>query len=601
MQELKKLFFYLKPFKKWVSISVFCHVMMAVFTVISIPMIIPFFHFLFSTTPSTDIQPSGALDIVGWLQYFFIKIIDTYGPNKTLVLTCVFLLVTIFLKNLFRYLAMYFMVPVRSGVAFDLRSQLYSSYINMSFDVQKDTNRGDLITRLNNDVNEIEWNVLRFIDTIFKSPIIIFGAIALMLSISVKMTLFVFLLMLFTGLVIGTLSRRLKKQSEELQNQMSQITNHLDYTLDGGFILKVYRSVTEWKNKFLSINNNVRTLFNSVVRRQELSSPLSEFLGVGVVVVLLWYGARSVMKGEIEPATFFAFVLAFYHVIEPLKSFSTAYYYIKKGAASMERIDNVLQRKNDLSFKANREFVFNEKIEFINVSAQYEDQAILNDISFEIKKGQKIALVGASGSGKSTIVRLLLNVIPVKGGEIRFDGVLVNEFDEKDIYSHIGFVTQSSFIYNDTIRNNILLGRKGISDEKIIQCLHLACAWEFVSKIDGQLDAWLSERGKNLSGGEKQRLTIARALVEDPQILIFDEPTSALDPQSEKMVSQAITNVLKDRTAIIIAHRLSTIKNVDNIFVIENGILVEKGNHTELSQGSGLYSKYVKIQSVDVN
>jgi len=600
MQEFKKLFSYLSPYRAKVVISVICHILMAIFTVISIPLIIPFFHFLFSTTPKSVERPDSLLKIVDWLQYYFIQLIDNFGPSKALIFTCIFLMATIFLKNLFRYLAMFFMVPVRSGIVRDLRNTLYTSFLNFSFDDQKQTQRGDLLTRINSDVQEIEWNILRFIDTILKSPIIIVGAILLMLSISYKLTAFVFVLMLFTVLVIGTLSRKLKRQSKDLQDGVSRLTSIIDETLDGVMMLNVYRVKDVWLKMFGGINNDVRDKFNKVVRRQELSSPLSEFLGVSVVVVLLWYGAKLVMRDELQPEAFFAFVLAFYHVIEPLKSFSTAYYYVKKGAASLERIEDIVDIEKDFDESRTQPFKFDRELSLEKVSYSYDDNKVLNEVSFKIKKGQKIALVGASGSGKSTITRLLLQVIKPDNGQLTIDGVGMWNIDKESLYKSIGFVTQQSFLYNESIRNNILLGRTNIDDAKIQACLRLACADEFVGQLQNGLDTVIGDRGSALSGGEQQRLTIARALLEDPEILILDEPTSALDPESEKVVSQAIINVLEDRTAIIVAHRLSTIKFVDYIFVLDKGMIVESGTHEELSSRNGIYANYVKIQSVDI-
>lgn len=598
MQDFKKLFNYLSPYRSKVILSVMCHVLMAIFTVISIPLIIPFFHFLFSTTPENVQRPDSYLKVVDWLQYYFIQLIDNFGANKALILTCVFLLATIFLKNLFRYLAMFFMVPVRSGIVRDLRNTIYSSFLNFSFDEQKDSQRGDLLTRINSDVQEIEWNILRFIDTILKSPIIIVGAILLMLSISYKLTAFVFVLMLFTVLVIGTLSRKLKRQSKDLQDGVSRLTSVIDETLDGVLMLNVYRVKNIWSKMFGGINNEVRDKFNKVVRRQELSSPLSEFLGVSVVVVLLWYGAKLVMNNELQPEAFFAFVLAFYHVIEPLKSFSTAYYYIKKGAASLERIEDIVIKDNVIFEKRDLAFTFNDELSLDKVSYSYDNTKVLNEISFKIKKGQKVALVGASGSGKSTITRLLLQIIKPDKGQLKLDALDMWKINKDDLYKSIGFVTQQPFLYNESIRNNILLGRTNIDDTKIEACLKLACADELVNQLSEGLDTIIGDRGSALSGGEQQRLTIARALLEDPEILILDEPTSALDPQSEKIVSQAIINILEDRTAIIVAHRLSTIKFVDYIFVLDKGMIVESGTHEELSQRNGIYANYVKIQSV---
>jgi subfamily B ATP-binding cassette protein MsbA len=573
--------------------------MMAVFTIISIPLIIPFFHFLFSTQPDQTEKPDKILDIIGWLQYYFLKIINEQGAIKALLICCVFIIVTIFLKNFFRYLALYIMVPVRSGVVRDLRQKLYASFMSLSFSQDRDQRRGDQMTRMANDVQEIEWNMLRFIDTLIKSPIIIVGAILLMLSISVKLSLFVVLLMAFTAIVIGTLSRQLKRQSSQLQERLSQITGTIDESLDGSLLIRIYGVTAYWKERFSKFNNAYRNKFNKVSRRQELSSPLSEFLGVTVVVALLWYGARLVMVDQLVPETFFAFVLAFYHVIEPLKSFTTAYYYIKRGGASLERIEaSISLTQNESRSIETESLKFEDRIEFKDVSFSYDDHKVLDGLNLSIGKSEKIALVGASGSGKSTIVRLLTKLIDCQEGEIEIDGVNIKRIKRQELYANIGFVSQQSFLFNDTIRNNITMGRPGFDDETIMKCLQLAYADTFVNRLPAGLDSMVGERGNLLSGGEKQRLTIARALLQDPAILILDEPTSALDPNSEQVVSRAITNVLKDRTAVIIAHRLSTIKNVNNIFVIDNGKVVEQGSHEKLIKKMGKYAQYVNIQSM---
>ena len=600
MRDFAKLFQLLRPYRYRVALSTVSHLLMAVFTIISIPLIIPFFHFLFATRPEQTEKPDSIFNIIDWLQYYFVQMINNLGAEKTLIYACVFIVITIFLKNLFRYLALYIMTPVRSAVARDLRSKLYESFMVFSFDQEKIRQRGDLLTRMGSDVQEIEWNMLRFIDTIIKSPIIIIGAVLLMLSISIKLSLFVVVLMIFTGLVIGTLSRRLKRQSSELQSKLSQITQSADESLDGAMLIKVYKVKKWWQSRFEGINEAYKSKFDSVTRRQELSSPLSEFLGITVVVALLWYGARLVMQNELEAETFFAFVIAFYHVIEPLKSFSTAFYYLRRGSASLERIEKLISESaDDERTDGNEPFKFEDSISFNNVSYAYAEKPVLKNLNLKLLKGEKIALVGPSGAGKSTIVRLILKVLNCEQGDILVDGTSLLSINRSELYGSIGYVSQHSFLFDDTVRNNISLGRSDISDEKIKQCLTLACADQFVGQLEQGLDTRIGEHGAKLSGGEKQRLTIARALVSDPELLIFDEPTSALDADSEKVVSQAITNVLEDRTAIIIAHRLSTIKNVNNIFVIDNGEVVEEGSHERLIEKQGKYARYVQIQSFD--
>ena len=581
-------------------ISTFSHLLMAVFTIISIPLIIPIFHFLFSTQPDQQEKPDSIFDIIEWLQYYFLQMINAFGSERTLVYSCLFILVAIFLKNLFRYLALYIMAPVRSNVVRDLRSELYQNIMALSFDAGQKQRRGDLITRISSDVQEIEWNMLRFVDTIIKSPIIIIGAVLLMLSISVKLSLFVVVLMLFTALVIGTLSKKLKRQSSDLQARLSDINTSIDENLDGSLFIRIYGVARKWKEKFEDHNSAYKTKFDKVTRRQELSSPLSEFLGVAVVVILLWFGATLVMADELRAETFFAFVLAFYHVIEPLKSFSTAYYYLKRGSASLDRILALSQNgKITVQDQGKTDIQFGQEISFENVSYAYDENTVLNGLNLRVKKGEKVAIVGPSGAGKSTLVRLLLKLIGPQEGQITIDNQPLNEISTESLYKQIGYVSQNPFLYQDTIRNNITLGREGIHDDLIWNALKLACADTFVANLNKGLDTLVGERGDLLSGGEKQRLTIARALVHNPSILIFDEPTSALDPESEKQVSQAIINVLEDRTAVVIAHRLSTIKFADKICVMEKGKIVEEGSHADLAAQKGLYANFVSFQSIE--
>lgn len=600
MRDFAKLIQLLKPYKYKVLLSSISHLLMAVFTIISIPLIIPIFHFLFATRPDQVEKPDNAFAIIDWLQYYFLQMLDSYGQQKTLIYACLFILLTIFLKNLFRYLALYIMVPVRSNVARDLRSRLFDGFLAFSFDESQRQSKGDLITRISSDVQEIEWNMLRFIDTMIKSPIIIIGAVMLMISISVKLSLFVVVLMVFTAVVIGTLSRRLKRQSANLQSRLSRINEIISDSLQGALHIRIYDVLTPWKKRFEDVNSSYKKKFDSVTRRQELSSPLSEFLGITVVVALLWYGAILVMDKQLAAETFFAFVIAFYHVIEPLKSFSTAYYYLKRGSASLERIDElsiaVDQGSDDVG---GVKFEFNNSLRFDDVSYAYGEKLVLRNLSFEIRKGEKVALVGPSGAGKSTLLRLILKILNVQSGKITIDDTNLDDISTSDLYKHLGYVSQHSFLYNDSLRNNITLGRKDISDDTIYKCLELAYAKKFVDALPKGLDSQIGEEGNTLSGGEKQRITIARALVHNPEILIFDEPTSALDPGSEQEVSQAVMNVLKDRTAIIIAHRLSTIKKVDHIYVLNEGQIIESGDHDSLSQSGGLYSQYADIQSTD--
>jgi subfamily B ATP-binding cassette protein MsbA len=573
---------------------------MALFTVISIPLIIPFFQVLFSRTPMMTSVPESKWDIIAWLEYFFVQVLETYGTDKAILMVCGAIAFTFLLKNLFRYLAMFFMVPVRSNIVRDLRYQLYTQYINYNFIQDQEHNKGDLISRITADVQEVEWSILRFIEIIFKSPIVIIGSITLMFSINVKLTMFVFVLMLFTGVVIGTLSKTLKKQSVALQDCLAKMTSSVDEGIDGAMMINVYQTDSYWQEKFSVINNTYRRLLNKVSWRQDLSSPLSEFMGVSVVVVLLWYGSHLVLNSELKPETFFAFIFAFYNVIEPSKSFSSAFYNIKKGIAAFERIDNVLSINsyNSDRITNGEKMSFKREIRFENVSFSYDDMKVLDNLSFTINACEKIALVGPSGAGKSTIKKLLLGYLKPDSGTIYVDGVDLSNVSMADWYQQLGIVSQKAFLYNDTVRNNVTLGRDGITDDQIWEAMKECFAYNFVQDMPLKLDTVVGDSGEMISGGEQQRLTIARALVANPSILIFDEPTSALDAESETKVSQAINNALEKRTAIVIAHRISTIKKMDRILVLDKGRVIESGNHNALVDKKGVYADYVSLQSI---
>ncbi len=600
MNNLKRLLSHLRPYKRNVVLSIISNVLLSVFTVVSIPLIIPFFQILFDRVDPSSSKPEG-LDLADWLEYYFSQLIIETSKPTALLVVCGLLITVFFFKNLFRYLALFFMAPVRNGIVRDIRSQLFSKYLHLPLSFYFEERKGDLISRLTTDVQEIEWSILNVIEAIFKSPLIIIGSVALMVYISPSLTWFVFVLIIFTAFIIGTIGKTLKRSSNLAQEKIGEMTSLLEETLGGMKVVKSFGAETHQENKFEKVNNEYRRIITRILRRRDLSSPLTEFLGIVVVSSLLWYGSILVFQESLAPESFFAFIFAFYQVIEPAKSFSSAYYNIQKGLAAMERVDHLVRIPADNLHQYGKQLKtsLENKIVFKNISFKYREEGpnVLDNISFEIKKGEKIALVGTSGSGKTTLVDVLMGLYPLKEGQITIDNMSIHELSKDSFYQLFGLVTQSPVLFHDTIDNNIRFGLDQISDEKVKESAKIAYAHHFISDLSNGYYTNIGDAGVKLSGGQRQRLTIARAVLRDPPVLLLDEATSALDSESEKLIQRALEKILVNRTAIIIAHRLSTIKNVDKIIVLKDGKITETGNHHDLIKQNGDYKKFVEMQT----
>ena len=599
MKDVVRLFQYIRPYKKNVGLSIICNILLSVFTVVSIPLVIPFFQILFDRQPPILIKPESQ-NIAEWLEYFFSSLIANNDKEKALLLVCGCIVVVFFFKNVFRYLALFFMAPVRNGVVCDIRSQLFQKYNQLPLSFYSEEKKGDLISRMIADVQEIEWSILNVIEAIFKSPLIIIGSVALMLYISPSLTQFVLILIIFTSVIIGTIGRTLKKSSMEAQESLGRMSSIAEEAIGGQKIIKAYGAQNYQQKKFDKENFNYRNVLTRLLWRRDSSSPLTEFLGVTVVAVLLWYGSSLVFKSELAPETFFAFIFAFYQVIEPSKSFASAYYNIQKGVAAMERVEVMINTKiAGQEQSAINKRHFDNRIEFQNVSFKYEEdqELIIKNLNFSLQKGEKVAIVGASGAGKTTLIDLLMGFYKPTEGKIVIDDVEIDHIDKADRASLFGLVTQHPILFNDTVENNIKFGREGKNLEDVIEASKIAQADEFIVKLSDQYNTNIGDAGVKLSGGQQQRLTIARAILDNPPVLILDEATSALDSASELLVQAALELVLKERTAIIIAHRLSTVKNVNKIIVMKNGAIVEVGTHNELLNVGGEYKKYIEMQT----
>ncbi len=581
--------------------NILCNVLMAICMVISIPIIIPFFQILFGRVkPSPEPVPFSVNNIQSWLEYTFGELVELYSQEGALIIVCVTFVFIFFLKNLFRYLSLVFMAQVRNGIVKDVRNKIYDKYMDLPLAFFTRGKKGDLLARVSTDVQEIEYSILNVIESIFKEPIVIIGSIAFMLVTSVRLTLFVFVLILVTVFVIGRISRNLKRQSKVVQRQLADLVIHVEESLNGMRIVQGFNAQEYQKRRFFDINDRYRRLLTRIMYRRDLSSPLSEVLGIAIVAVLLWYGANLVFKSEIKPETFFAFLYAFFNVIAPSKNFSSAYYNIQKGLAAVDRVNEIIDNKETIPALPEPKEIhaFNQEITFENVGFKYSEDAeyVLEDINLTIPKGQVLAIVGASGTGKSTLADLLPRFHDVSYGAINIDGVNIKELDLKQLRSMMGIVNQDPVLFHDTIFNNIAFGRPNASREQVIEVAKVAQIHEFIMTTPNGYDTVVGDRGSTLSGGERQRMTLARALLINPPILILDEATASLDSKSERQVQEALTILMKGRTSIVIAHRLSTIQHADQIIVLQHGRVVEKGDHASLMARQGEYYKFVGLQ-----
>jgi len=604
MSAFWKLFANLKHYRWQVAGNVVGNVFVALFTVISIPAIIPFFEILFDRVEPPTEEPILVFStdqISAWATYQYSSLIESHDKQTALLYICGFIVLIFFLKNVFRYFALAMMVPVRNGIVRDLRQQLYDKVLMLPLRYFSRERKGDMIARFSTDVQEVEHSILNVLEVVVKSPLIVIGCIIFMFIVSPQLTLFVFVLLLFTTLVIGGISRTLKKKSALAQNRLGRIISTVDETLSGLKIIGSFNAQPFFRAQFKEQNDDFRSLLNRIMWRRDLSSPLSEFLGIGVVAVLLWYGSNMVFRSELEPGTFFAFIFAFFNVIEPSKSFSKAYYDIQKGLAAAERVNAVLEEEDRLEEHPNPKIIadIQDRISFENVSFRYSDTEpfVVRDIDLAIPTGKVVAIVGASGSGKTTLVDLLNRFYDVSEGAICVDGHDIRQLPLKNLRSLMAIVSQDPFVVNDTIYNNITFGLTEVNRDDVIAAAKTASAHDFIMQCEHGYETVVGDRGTRLSGGQRQRLTIARAILKDAPILILDEATSSLDSESEQAVQQAIGVLIEGRTVIVIAHRLSTIQHADIIFVLKDGQLIETGQHQELMSLDGEYRKFVELQA----
>ncbi len=603
MSSFWQLISYIKNYKGLVSLNVVFNILTVIFSTVSVVLLAPFLELLFDIKEPVLTKPEVTTSIDSLIQYFnyyLSQMIAENGKQSALLFVCVVIAVVFFLKNLFRYLALAAMAPVRNGIVRDVRSNVFRKLMHLPLAYFSEERKGDLLSRMTADVQEVQWSILNMIEIVFREPLAIIASLAVMLYISPRLTLFVLVLIFFTAFVIGSIGRTLKKTSAKAQNSLGKLLIILDEALGGMRVVKGFNAEGVQQEKFEQENNHYRNIMNRILWRKDLSSPLSEFLGICVIVVLLWYGGSLVFNEQIKAQTFIVFVTMFYNIIGPAKSFSSAFYNIQKGAAAAERVDVILKTPNTIQDKPDAQPIeaFQQQIEYRNVYFQYEEnQAVLNNIKLIIPKGKTVALVGASGGGKSTIADLLPRFYDTTAGQILLDNKDIRECKIADLRALMGIVTQEAVLFNDTIYNNIVFGWAGATREQVEAAARIANAHEFISATEKGYDTLIGDRGSKLSGGQRQRLTIARAILRDPPILILDEATSALDSESEKQVQDALFRVMQGRTAIVIAHRLSTIRHADEIIVLQAGEIIERGNHEELIGQNGVYRGLIDLQA----
>ncbi|MCB0637194.1 MAG: ABC transporter ATP-binding protein [Lewinella sp.] len=607
MNSFWRLLRYLGKYRLLMGAAILANIMTALFTVISIPMLIPFFQILFDRTQMMAEPPTGGFSFdnaAAYFNYQFSHLIDTQGQEGALAIVCVIIVLVYFMRNLSRYFALYCMAPVRNGVIRDLRADLFEKVLVLPLSFFSESRKGDLMSRLTSDVQEVEASILNMLEAVFREPLIIVGALGFMVYVSPPLTIFVFGLLIFTGVVIGGLGKRLKRTSGEAQDKLGGLISIVEEALGGLRIIKGFTAEEYQRRKFAEANNDYRNTLTRLLRRRDLASPLSEFLGIATVSALLWYGSRQVFVGGLEAETFITFIFAFYNVIDPAKNLSKATSNIQRGIGAFERVETLLDAVNTLpeAEQARPLTDFRQGIRYEQVSFAYatSEGPVLQQVDLDVPKGKVVALVGSSGAGKSTIVDLLPRFYDVTGGRITIDGVDIREYRLHDLRRLMGIVSQEAILFNDTIYNNIVFGlEREVTPEQVEQAARIANAHEFILATERGYQTNIGDRGGKLSGGQRQRLTIARAILRDPAILILDEATSALDSESEKLVQQALNQLMQGRTAIVIAHRLSTVQHADEIIVMREGRIVERGTHGELIQEDGDYRKLVALQGLE--
>ncbi len=614
MNHFYKILKFAYPYKRMAVLNALLNIMSVIFGLFSFTLVIPMLGILFDTQAKVVLKPSSEFELGNildyskdYLSYWLSSSIEKIGPSKALAYICVGIVLAFFLKNLSRYLAQYTLVPIRTGISRDIRRALHTKISMLSVSYFSEKRKGDLMSRMTTDVNQVEISMMSTLSLIVRDPVNIIASVIFLLAMSTKLTLVVFFLFPIAGFIIGNIGKSLKKKSQKGQIQIARILSAIEENIFGLKVIKAFNAEKQINRKFEEELSKHQNIMSSILRRRDLASPMSEFLSTMVMVVVIWYGGNLIFEsqenpgmGTLSPQAFIGFIVIFSQILPPIKSLSEGYYSIQRGSASAERITDILEAEIEVKEKANPTAIkaFKNAIEFKNANFGYTKDNVLKNINLKLKKGQSIALVGQSGGGKSTLANLVTRYYDVKNGSLEIDGINIKEYKLSDLRGLMGIVTQDAILFNDSIYNNIALGIDNPDPEKVIEAAKIANAHEFISKFEDGYQHNIGDGGHKLSGGQKQRLSIARAVMKNPPILILDEATSALDTESERLVQDALTKLMANRTSLVIAHRLSTIQNADTIVVVNDGEIVEQGTHEELLKIEGNYHKLHHMQNL---
>ena len=605
MNYLKQIFRYAVPYKTYAILNIVSNIFYALFATLSMLSLFPMLKVLFGDSKPVYLKPQweglGEITSYGesYLNYF-VTLKKSEGSDDVLIFMVGFVIVSFLLKNVFNYLAMFFITFLRNGVLKDLRNDLYKKITSLPLAFYSEKRKGDTMSRISTDVLEIQHSFLSILELIIREPLTIVFTITSMFIISVKLSLFVLIFIPVSGFVISLIGKSLKRNSNKVQKEQGHFLSIVDETLSGLKVIKGFNAERIFSTKFEDSTKRFYNYSNKLLNKQNLAGPTSEFLGISVIAALLWYGGQMVLNEKtLDPSLFLVYMGLAYQILTPAKAISKASYSIKRGNAAAERVMDILHTDSTLEdvSDATNKTSFDEAIKLKKINFKYEDEYVLKNFSISVPKGKTVALVGQSGSGKSTIANLVTRFYDVNDGHIEIDGTNIKTITKHSLRNLIGLVTQDSILFNDSIKNNIILGKENASDNEVIKSLEIANAWEFVKDLPNGINTNIGDSGNKLSGGQKQRLSIARAVLKNPPIMILDEATSALDTESERLVQVALENMMKNRTSIVIAHRLSTIQNADEIIVMQKGEIVEQGKHQELLDRKGVYSNLVVMQS----